>query len=123
MDSREEPGEIYQPRWKIGLFFGVIKTTMGMGVLRTKTPVVLCRRAAHAYDRPRPHPGIDSEVGRWPRKGQLFSRGSWVAPGSGRPCFGAPGGETEAENLSSPNETTPWDGRGSAPWQEEERRL
>ncbi|CAN5295382.1 hypothetical protein BH23VER1_BH23VER1_20920 [soil metagenome] len=41
--SAQELGEIYLRRWRVELFFDDIKTTMAMGVLRTKSPSMVCR--------------------------------------------------------------------------------
>jgi len=38
-----ELADIYLRRWKVELFFDDIKTTMGMDILRTKSPAMVCR--------------------------------------------------------------------------------
>jgi hypothetical protein len=41
--SSSELADIYLRRWRVELFFDDIKTTMGMDVLRTKSPAMVCR--------------------------------------------------------------------------------
>jgi hypothetical protein len=41
--SREELAKLFLYRWRVELYFDDIKTTMGMDVLRTKSPELICR--------------------------------------------------------------------------------
>lgn len=41
--SKEELGNLFLKRWRVELYFDDIKTTMGMDVLRTKSPELICR--------------------------------------------------------------------------------
>jgi len=41
--SREDLGKLFLDRWRVELYFDDIKTTMGMDVLRTKSPELVCR--------------------------------------------------------------------------------
>lgn len=41
--SKQELAELYRKRWRVELFIDDIKTTLGMNVLRTKSPGMVCR--------------------------------------------------------------------------------
>ena len=41
--SREDLGKLFLDRWRVELYFDDIKTTMGMDVLRSKSPELICR--------------------------------------------------------------------------------
>lgn len=41
--SKEELGKLFLKRWRVELYFDDIKTTMGMDVLHTRSPELICR--------------------------------------------------------------------------------
>lgn len=91
----EELGTLYARRWRVELYFDDIKTTMGMEMLRTKSPAMVCRELLlHmiAYNLVRAvvaRSGVDAAEASY--KGTLDRIGAWQDV-----VMSAPGGKASA---------------------------
>lgn len=120
--SAEELGELYARRWRVELHFDDIKTTMGMEMLRTKSPAMVCRELLMhmiAYNLVRAvvaRSGADPAAASY--KGTLDRIGAWQDM-----IRSAPGAKAAARMVGEMLETVAEDTVRERPGRREPRQV